>query len=44
MPGSQVGMINLSEMLGKALGNRTKPRKVTVRKRSTFWSARNPTS
>ncbi len=30
-PGSQVGMINLSEMLGKALGNRTKPRKVTVR-------------
>jgi ATP-dependent HslUV protease ATP-binding subunit HslU len=31
MPGSQVGMINLSEMLGKALGNRTKPRKVTVR-------------
>jgi ATP-dependent HslUV protease ATP-binding subunit HslU len=31
MPGSQVGMINLSEVLGKALGNRTKPRKVTVR-------------
>ncbi|MGA7458086.1 MAG: ATP-dependent protease ATPase subunit HslU [Methyloceanibacter sp.] len=31
MPGSQVGMINLSEMLGKALGNRTKPRRVTVR-------------
>jgi len=31
MPGSQVGMINLSEMLGKALGQRTKPRKVTVR-------------
>ncbi len=31
MPGSQVGMINLSEMLGKALGNRTKPRKVSVR-------------
>ncbi len=31
MPGSQVGMINLSEVLGKALGQRTKPRKVTVR-------------
>src|SRR4029078_10489955 len=31
MPGSQVGMINLSEVLGKALGNRTKPRKVTVK-------------
>src|SRR3990170_3378256 len=31
MPGSQVGMINLSEVLGKALGTRTKPRKVTVR-------------
>ena len=31
MPGSQVGMINLSDMLGKAFGTRTKPRKVTVR-------------
>src|SRR5512134_2043379 len=31
MPGSQVGMINLSEMLGKTFGTRTKPRKVTVR-------------
>ena len=31
MPGSQVGMINLSEMLGKAFGNRTKPRRVNVR-------------
>jgi ATP-dependent HslUV protease ATP-binding subunit HslU len=31
MPGSQVGMINLSDMLGKAFGQRTKPRKVTVR-------------
>jgi ATP-dependent HslUV protease ATP-binding subunit HslU len=30
MPGSQVGMINLSEMLGKAFGQRTKPRKVSV--------------
>ena len=31
MPGSQMGMINLGEMLGKALGQRTKPRKVLVR-------------
>jgi len=30
MPGSQVGMINLSDMLGKALGHRTKPRRVNV--------------
>ena len=30
MPGSQVGMINLSDMLGKAFGQRTKPRKVSV--------------
>ncbi|MGV1014236.1 MAG: ATP-dependent protease ATPase subunit HslU [Methyloceanibacter sp.] len=31
MPGSQVGMINISDMLGKAFGQRTKPRTVTVR-------------
>ena len=31
MPGSQVGMINLSDMLGKALGQRTKPRRITVK-------------
>jgi ATP-dependent HslUV protease ATP-binding subunit HslU len=31
MPGSQVGMINLSDVLGKAFGNRTKPRRVTVK-------------
>ncbi len=30
MPGAQVGMINLNEMLGKALGGRTKPRKMSV--------------
>jgi ATP-dependent HslUV protease ATP-binding subunit HslU len=30
MPGSQVGMINLSDMLGKALGQRTRSRMVTV--------------
>ncbi|RME63774.1 MAG: ATP-dependent protease ATPase subunit HslU, partial [Alphaproteobacteria bacterium] len=31
MPGSQVGMINLSEIMGKAFGARTKPRRVTVK-------------
>jgi ATP-dependent HslUV protease ATP-binding subunit HslU len=30
MPGAQVGMVNLSEMFGKAFGGRTKPRKMTV--------------
>jgi ATP-dependent HslUV protease ATP-binding subunit HslU len=30
MPGAQVGMINLGEMLGKIGGARTKPRKMTV--------------
>ena len=30
MPGAQVGMINLGEMLGKLGGQRTKPRKMTV--------------
>jgi len=30
MPGAQMGMINLSEMLGKMGGPRTKPRKLTV--------------
>jgi ATP-dependent HslUV protease ATP-binding subunit HslU len=32
IPGGQVGMINLNEMLGKAFGQRTKPRKLTVGK------------
>ncbi|MBI5164321.1 MAG: ATP-dependent protease ATPase subunit HslU [Magnetospirillum sp.] len=32
MPGAQMGMINLSDMLGKALGGgRTKPRRMTVK-------------
>ena len=31
MPGSQIGMINLNEMLGKAFGGRTKKRKINVR-------------
>jgi ATP-dependent HslUV protease ATP-binding subunit HslU len=30
IPGGQVGMINLNEMLGKALGQRTKTRRMTV--------------
>lgn len=30
MPGSQMGMINLGDMLGKAMGSQTRPRKMTV--------------
>jgi ATP-dependent HslUV protease ATP-binding subunit HslU len=30
MPGSSVGMVNLSDMLGKAFGQRTKTRRMTV--------------
>ncbi len=30
MPGGQIGMINLSEMMGKAFGGRTKSRRTTV--------------
>jgi len=30
MPGAQLGMINLGDMFGKAFGQRTKPRKMTV--------------
>ena len=30
MPGAQVGMVNLGDMLGKAFGQRTKRRKMTV--------------
>lgn len=30
MPGAQMGMINLNEMLGKALGGRTRRRRLTV--------------
>ncbi len=30
MPGASVGMVNLSEILGQALGQRTKPRRMTV--------------
>ncbi|MGL4405436.1 MAG: ATP-dependent protease ATPase subunit HslU [Notoacmeibacter sp.] len=31
MPGGNIGMINLSDMLGKAMGGRTKKRKTTVK-------------
>ncbi|MFD2232763.1 ATP-dependent protease ATPase subunit HslU [Phaeospirillum tilakii] len=31
MPGAQMGMLNLNEILGKALGNRTKPRRLTCK-------------
>jgi ATP-dependent HslUV protease ATP-binding subunit HslU len=30
MPGAQMGMINLNEMLGKAFGGRSKPRKMQI--------------
>ena len=30
IPGGQMGMINIQDMLGKALGQRTKPRKLSV--------------
>ena len=31
MPGSQIGMINISDIMGKAFGQRTKARRVTVK-------------
>jgi len=31
MPGAQMGMLNIGDMLGKAMGGRTKTRKMTVR-------------
>jgi len=31
MPGAQMGMLNLNDMLGKAFGGRTKPRRMTVK-------------
>jgi len=35
MPGGSMGVINLSDMLGKALGNRTKPRRMSVKDAQT---------
>src|SRR6185312_3518895 len=39
MPGAQMGMVNIGDMLGKAFGGRTKPRKMTVRERHTVLMA-----
>ena len=40
MPGAQLGMINLSDMLGKALGNqRTKPRRMNVKEAAAQLAA-----
>ena len=40
MPGSQMGMINLNDILGKALGGgRTKPRKLTVKEALALLTA-----
>jgi ATP-dependent HslUV protease ATP-binding subunit HslU len=35
MPGAQMGMLNLGEMLGKAFGGRARPRKMTVKESHT---------
>ena len=39
MPGAQMGMVNIGDMLGKAFGGRTKPRKMTVRESHTVLMA-----
>ena len=39
MPGASVGMINLNDILGKALGGRTKQRRVTVKDSYTILIA-----
>jgi ATP-dependent HslUV protease ATP-binding subunit HslU len=39
MPGAQMGMLNLGEMFGKALGGRTKPRRMTVAESHTVMMA-----
>src|SRR6185437_2823107 len=39
MPGAQMGMVNLGDMLGKAFGGRTKPRRMTVRESHTVLMA-----
>jgi ATP-dependent HslUV protease ATP-binding subunit HslU len=39
MPGASVGMVNLGEMFGKAFGNRTKTRKMTVAESHTVLLA-----
>jgi ATP-dependent HslUV protease ATP-binding subunit HslU len=39
MPGAQLGMVNIGDMLGKAFGGRTKPRKMSVRESHTVLMA-----
>jgi ATP-dependent HslUV protease ATP-binding subunit HslU len=39
MPGAQMGMLNLNDIMGKAFGNRTKPRKMTVAESHTVLVA-----
>ncbi len=39
MPGASVGMLNLSDMLGKAFGGRTKPKRMSVRDSHTILLA-----
>ena len=36
MPGASVGMVNISEMLGRAFGPRTKPKRLTVKDSHTI--------
>ncbi len=36
MPGAQMGMINLNEIFGKAFGQKTKPKRLTVGESHTF--------
>jgi len=39
MPGAQMGMVNLGDIFGKALGGRTKPRRMTVAESHEFLVA-----
>ena len=39
MPGAQLGMINLNEMLGKGFGNKPKPKRMTVEESHTVLVA-----
>jgi ATP-dependent HslUV protease ATP-binding subunit HslU len=39
MPGAQMGMLNLNDMFGKAFGNRTKPRRLSVQESHTVLMA-----
>jgi ATP-dependent HslUV protease ATP-binding subunit HslU len=39
MPGAQMGMVNLGDIFGKAFGNRTKPKRMTVAESYTVLTA-----